>query len=791
MIRIESRSEQDWIVKMLEGRQVSLPVWLDAVKQGDTYTWSDGSAPGWSPRNDYDYHDYLLCSDICHISLSDGPYGNGYSTWTIKDSHEALSVVCEETIVIDEPATALSSSFTLSKGFLSGIIATKAEAIVQDSFSQRHGNKIYHFDGQQRPFQEAKQYCSQNGHRLVRIDSESEIYSVASMLKGKQIPLPVWLGAVKPALHYWNPFHSFVCKGVCHASISQLSGLHDEVYYDLSVDEAYLALAVVCEELVTHSFNLSKGRLSEPNTLMMQLGFKMYYMPLQYMTREQAEEYCNLQHDQVVRVSNFAEQSWLKTNMAEGSAFWLGAYILHSEQDAGYAIQWPNQDNVTWTNWNENQPSCATSCSVFIDQNDEWITEAYNSTLSLKTVCERDLAQAINDRIDETQMTLVNQQVCIRNFAFRLSMGIFLCVLFACALLIRKVITITANLKCVAICSAWGNLYYGVQYSFTERLGNKVYHFERQRRTLDDAQEYCSENGHRLVRIESETEQDWIVSLLSRRQVPFPVWLDAVKQGDTYTWSDGMAIVWNKWDTNSRSQCTGSCHVYLSGETTERYSRVAKGTWLAKDTAEAYSVVCEEPLPVPVVDSSFKLTKGRQADSETLRAQYGLKLYYMPLQYMTRTEAETYCNLQHDQVARATNFAEQSWLKTNMAEGSRFWLGAYIPESENGLTYSVQWPNQGNVTWTNWADNEPNCISHCSVVVDKNDKWLTKPYNGTMALKTICERNLFDSLSDRINNLRHELTNGQSGKPEVPHHRRLRQAQLLLQHRLKYLEILL
>ncbi|KAI1286890.1 Secretory phospholipase A2 receptor [Halotydeus destructor] len=297
-----------------------------------------------------------------------------------------------------------------------------------------------------------------------------------------------------------------------------------------------------------------------------------------------------------------------------------------------------------------------------------------------------------------------------------------------------------------------------VQYSSSERHGNKVYHFDRQKRTFDDAQEYCIENGHRLVRIESQSEQDWFIGKLDEKQIPFPVWLDVVQHGETYTWSDGMGILWSNWDTYSRSQCTGACHAYLSEATYQHrhgYRQdVAKGTWSVKSTAEVYSVVCEEPLPVSAPGSSFQLSNGQQSDADTLRANYGLKMYYMPLQYMTRTEAKEYCDLQHDHVVRVSNFAEQSWLKTNMAEGSRFWLGAHIPESANGMNQSVQWSNGDNVTWTNWNDHEPSCVSSCSVIIDKNDKWITKSYDSTMTLKTICERDLLKSINDRINEIR-------------------------------------
>ncbi|KAI1286663.1 Stearoyl-CoA desaturase 5 [Halotydeus destructor] len=448
-----------------------------------------------------------------------------------------------------------------------------SDTSVQDTFSERHGNKTYHVYRQKRTFQEAHEYCAQNGRRLVRTENERELDWVGDMLRRKQVPLPVWLDAVKNGGNFtwtdgtaigwdnWNQSSFSECSGTCYAFISKDFALNGNEYYAWSVAQAHVTLSVVCEEPLVSLFKSSKG----------------------------------------VRV-------------------------------------------------------------------------------------------------------------------------------------------------------------FSHQYRFSQLFDDKVYHVDGQKRTFQDAQQYCVENGHRLLRIESQLEQDWIVEKLQGVAVPFPVWLDVVKYGDTYYWSDQRGILWNNWDDYSRSHCSGVCRVYLSEHRNRNpydpYSaQLAIGTWLAMDTTEAHTVVCEEPYLVTAPDSVFKVTNGQQSDSETLTAQLGVKLYYMPLQYMTRINAEIYCNLQHDHVARVTNFAEQTWLQANMAEGSRFWTGAQL-EAANASHISIIWPPDGDaVTWTNWEDGEPICSSDCSVLVDKNGKWITKPFKGPMVSKTICERDLFKSINDRISEM--------------------------------------
>ncbi|KAI1286666.1 hypothetical protein HDE_10774 [Halotydeus destructor] len=683
---------------------------------------------------------------------------------------------------------------------------------------QQRENKLYHVDGQTRTFDDAKEYCTQHGHQLLRIESQSEQDWILDTLK---VEPPFWLDVVKISDVYvwsnkmaiiwnkWRSGHPSSCSGTCHAYVAGGESIpivnrhgyitgHEQVpkgswKAESSADKKY---SVICEEVLHHPapnsstfFKLANGRQLDSGILTGRFGVKLFYMPLRYLTRMEAELYCALQHDQVARVANMEEQSWLKTNMAEGSRFWQGAHFEQSSNASRPRVSWTDVD-VTWTNWNTDEPRCVSNCSVVIDKDNKWITKPYNSTLALKTICERDLIESLEDRVSELA-NVVNQvakrptvtlhplnSLQTKPISSRITNDVshlkdkqekFEKFHFAVEAKLGRLENRFSSLLTALSSSQLDT----VNISFLA-LAEKLSTEGAARNVTPEVAANCSNTVLNflifvliVLQIGSQSEQEWILNIL---KVEPPFWLDVVKIGDVYVWPNKMAILWNKWSSGHPASCSGACHVYVAeaesipilhrhGYGVTGYTQVAKGSWKAENSADKKSsVICEELSPVSARDNSpsssssyFKLSNGRQPVSGTLTGQLGVKLYYMPLEYMTSGEAEDYCALQHDHVARAANIEEQSWLQTNMAEGSRFWRGVRRHQSSNAS--ESNWLNEGEVTWTNWNTGEPSCTSNCSIVVDKDNKWITKPSNSTLAIKTICERNQIESLDSRLSQL--------------------------------------
>lgn len=108
------------------------------------------------------------------------------------------------------------------------------------------------------------------------------------------------------------------------------------------------------------------------------------------------------------------------------------------------------------------------------------------------------------------------------------------------------------------------------------------------------AYDYCKSNNFTMVRVRDYSETEWILKDL----VKGPYWIDAVKHGLMWQWSNGESIEWSFW-ANGQPDCTLSnqCDTLVND----------RGNWVALDVDpnRKAAIVCEASIHT-AIDATVK-----------------------------------------------------------------------------------------------------------------------------------------------------------------------------------------
>ncbi|XP_078493515.1 uncharacterized protein LOC100176392 isoform X1 [Ciona intestinalis] len=398
--------------------------------------------------------------------------------------------------------------------------------------------------------------------------------------------------------------------------------------------------------------------------------------PTQQLNWETAKLHCESQGANLASIHSKQEETIITTGVTgadQSYAFWIGL----KRQDDGM-MGWSDKTPLSFTDWGNDEPNN--------HNGREECTEAYLSPDS----------QYWND---------LNCDAA-RNWICKVERGKDLLPAF----------TPPTGTLSPQIC---GSDVEWVAYTSSYTQQQKCYYFANSPvKSWKSANDYCATLGGSLVTIQTLDEQEFVTARGTKTGIN-ALWIGMVQDGmnGPYIWIDGTPLTFENWiggqpnDNNGKELCV-LMYTYA-------------GLWSDDNCGLPNGFICQKrttatpgmPAPTPVVPGGCPAgwtTYGSKCYLEVGLTDNSLRKNW--------NDAETYCNTQSAYLASVPNAYYNSFLTSQLFGATiNIWIGF----NAQGTSRTFKWSDNEDVTYTNWAPDEPNNsggLEECGEIIWSSDK---------------------------------------------------------------------
>uniref|UniRef100_H2XKA0 C-type lectin domain-containing protein n=1 Tax=Ciona intestinalis TaxID=7719 RepID=H2XKA0_CIOIN len=263
-----------------------------------------------------------------------------------------------------------------------------------------------------------------------------------------------------------------------------------------------------------------------------------------------------------------------------------------------------------------------------------------------------------------------------------------------------------------------------VAYTSSYTQQQKCYYFANNPvKSWKSANDYCATLGGSLVTIQTLDEQEFVTARVGGGGCINALWIGMVQDGmnGPYVWIDGTPLTFENWiggqpnDNNGKELCV-LMYTYA-------------GLWSDDNCGLPNGFICQKrttatpgmPAPTPVVPGGCPAgwtTYGSKCYLEVGLTDNSLRKNW--------NDAEAYCNNNHAYLASVPNAYYNSFLTSQLFGATiNIWIGF----NAQGTSRTFKWSDNEDVTYTNWAPNEPNnsgglysYLEECGEIIWSSDK---------------------------------------------------------------------
>jgi Ca2+-binding RTX toxin-like protein len=200
--------------------------------------------------------------------------------------------------------------------------------------------------------------------------------------------------------------------------------------------------------------------------------------------------------------------------------------------------------------------------------------------------------------------------------------------------------------------------------------------------TWNNAQAQAKAMGGNLVTINSQAEQDFLISKFGTNE-HFWIGLNDVKQEGKFEWVSGEPVTYTNWTPGEPNNASNEDYVHLSKFSNGRWNDLDERYYPNGFDGRAIKGIVEVPSPNDVIfsDSVYYLTNAS-----------------------SWTKAQAQAQAMGGNLVTINSKAEQDVLFATFGKNESFWIGLNDAKQEG----KFEWVSGDPVTYTNWAAGEPN-----------------------------------------------------------------------------------
>lgn len=255
----------------------------------------------------------------------------------------------------------------------------------------------------------------------------------------------------------------------------------------------------------------------------------------------------------------------------------------------------------------------------------------------------------------------------------------------------------------------------------------KLYRKKDQKRTWQEAQDFCKAIGGNLMSIHSSQDLS---------NAPFhtsnPVWigLSSLGTNEGFTWTDGSPFGYENWgygepnNHNNNEHCA-EIQFYYGRHWNDRHCE-SYNDWIC----QIHKGATPNPEPAVVVTVYNTTEDGWIIYNDTQ--------YFINLDNLAMDAARTFCKKNFGELAVITGESERKFLWKQISKGSE---GQYYIGLTVDLDKTFSWVDGTPVTYTAWERNEPNFANNdenCVTIYKGMGYW--NDINCGIELPSICKR---------------------------------------------------
>ncbi|XP_071951100.1 macrophage mannose receptor 1-like [Antedon mediterranea] len=408
----------------------------------------------------------------------------------------------------------------------------------------------------------------------------------------------------------------------------------------------------------------------------------MYSVHMDLKTWEDAETFCRDNGGRLAWVLDQDAQDYIESLILSAENGYIlkspGVWLGLNDQTSQMSFQWSDGSDVTYTNWNHDEPNNWAGAS-------EDCVFAYTST-------------GVFDTGHKYYAGKWNDQNCEDSF-----FG------YVCKKP-KEVLPITLVPPTSSGCPfGW------------KGYGTSCYFFDSTAQSWDDGRNKCQQNLQaNMVSISNRFEQAFITDQLSSLHSWYWTGFNDKSASGTYKWDDGTPVTYTNWDQGQPNSAGDSNCVAL-------VTSKPVGFWDDMSCESNIGVICEKPRD-GYTKPPMVTTQPSDVDCLVGWTGYGSHCYQaavIPQDIrLSWEEALDVCRNMGSELASFHSNQEEEWVKSSVKTEynmtGNFWIGLNDRDAEE----RYEWSDDSPVDYLPWAIGQPNNDDHTEncveMIYDKN-----------------------------------------------------------------------
>ncbi|XP_041087362.1 C-type mannose receptor 2 isoform X1 [Polyodon spathula] len=659
LLSINEIHEQTYINGLLTGYSSSLWIGLNDLDINGGWQWSDASPLkylNWEPDQPDNSEE-----DSCGVIRTETS-----GRWQNKNCEMALPYVCKK-----KPNTTPNTT-----------TAETYQRVECDGAWQQFQSSCYLRNSEKTSWPEARQACHKMEADLVSIHTLLELEFVVKYMKrdvdelwiglndGKQQMNFEWSDGTQVLFTFWHPFepNNFGNNKEDCVTIWGPEGRWND-------SPCNMTLPSICKKEGRKTDKKEEDHECEK-------GWKWhspscYWLGEELLSFEEARKACSVKESNLVTITNRFEQAFVSSLVYRrtNDLIWTA---LHDQNRTG-SFRWLSGDEVTYTNWNRDQPGYSKGgCVVLTTGSSTGLWEVRDCKTRAKYICRQNQDTSVSPELPVPVPTPSLTGTCPRGW------------------------------------STSSSLYHCY----------KVFHYPRVQDKLSwiQAHLFCREQGAQLVSIASFEEDQFVSQILhelfgesdDHEQHWFWIGLNRKNPLDNWSWkwSDGLGYSYHNFGRYQHEDDFRQCAVADLGTM----------QWLAMQCESELDWICKIPKGTDVKEPEMNEENGSK---EWVRFQDVEYKFFD--HHATWMQAQRICTWFGGYLAsihsqEELDFLGKALLKRPKAQNQHWWIGMHTYENDGRF----RWSDRSVLNFVSWAQEKPRPVSRekkCVYMTPKSEEW--------------------------------------------------------------------
>ncbi|XP_049605767.1 macrophage mannose receptor 1 [Syngnathus scovelli] len=394
-----------------------------------------------------------------------------------------------------------------------------------------------------------------------------------------------------------------------------------------------------------------------------------YFINMDEQPMEAARAFCKKNFAELAVITGDSERRFLWKQILRGSEnqYYIGLIV-----NLDHSFSWLDETPVTYTAWEQNEPNFANNdenCVTIYKSMGFW--NDINCGLELPSICKRSSVF-----VNATAMP-------------------------------------TAEPK--GGCAPEWLPFQGKCYKFVGA----------DRKSWQDAREYCKNQGGNLVSVISEREQAFLTTQMSGYREDLWIGMNDVNWEMHFVWTDGRGVLYTNWAKGHPTSTPDGRYSIVDEQVFDCVMMVGSvpkqmGLWKVDNCVEKRGFICKRNLDSQIAPAATTM-------SSKAFNKLGNDSYKLLTQKLRWDEARRQCQADDAELASVLDPVAQAYISLQIFKFNEpVWIGL----NSNVTGGRFKWVDNWLLSYTRWGKDEPKSNYGC-VYMDVDKTWKTAPCSNT------------------------------------------------------------